>query len=333
MVDCYRNLTERMPGNGAQVVMFTHQDAAVWADLALILWAAGLHVTAAWCIATETDSALKKGNYVQGTVLLVLRKRTGEEEAFIDELYPLVEAEVKAQLDAMMRIDDQESPNFSDTDYQLAAYAAALRVLTQYRRPGDFDIERELMHVRTPGETNPVEQLIADAVRIACDHLVPRGLDKFHWKSLSAGERFYLKGLELESHGEFRAGAYQELARGFGLREYRDLLGSGDANETRLKTATEFGRRMIGEETGDSFTGGLVRHTLFAIKEVTAAEGDTAPGRIWLRTELAGRYWPQRKTLLEVLRFLARFEHTIPAWEKDAASARLLAGAVENDHA
>jgi adenine-specific DNA methylase len=336
MVDCYRNLAERMPDNGAQVVMFTHQDAAVWADLALILWAAGLHVTAAWCIATETDSSQKKGNYVQGTVLLVLRKRTGEEEAFIDELYPLVEAEVRAQLDSMMRIDDQESPNFSDTDYQLAAYAAALRVLTQYRRPGDFDIERELMRVRTASEPNPVEQLIADAVRIACDHLVPRGFDKFHWKSLSPVERFYLKGLELESHGEFRSGAYMELARGFGLREYRHLLGSGEANETRLKTATEFGRRMISDadkDGDDPFAASLLRHALFAIKEVTAAEGDTAPGRTWLRTELGDKYWPQRKTLLEVLKFLTRLEHTIPAWVKDAASARLLAGAVENDHA
>ncbi|MEI6035215.1 MAG: DUF1156 domain-containing protein [Verrucomicrobiae bacterium] len=331
MVDCYRNLADHMPANGAQVVMFTHQDAAVWADLALILWAAGLHVTAAWCIATETDSALKKGNYVQGTVLLVLRKRTGEEEAFIDELYPLVEAEVRAQLDSMMSIDDQESPNFSDTDYQLAAYAAALRVLTQYRRPGDFDIERELMRVRTANEPNPVEQLIADAVRIACDHLVPRGFDKFHWKSLSPVERFYLKGLELESHGEFRSGAYMELARGFGLREYRNLLGSGEANETRLKTATEFGRRMLGDE--DPFSSSLLRHALFAVKEVTAAEGDTSPGRAWLRTELAAKYWPQRKTLIEVLKFLIRLEHTIPAWEKDGASARLLAGAVENDHA
>jgi len=311
MVDCYRNLAEHMPANGAQVVMFTHQDAAVWADLALILWAAGLHVTAAWCIATETDSAMKKGNYVQGTVLLVLRKRTGEEEAFIDELYPLVEAEVRTQLDSMMRIDDQESPNFSDTD--------------------DFDIERELMRVRTASEPNPVEQLIADAVRIACDHLVPRGFDKFHWKSLSPVERFYLKGLELESHGEFRSGAYMELARGFGLREYRSLLGSGEANETRLKTATEFGRRMLADD--DPFSTSLLRHALFAIKEVTAAEGDTAPGRTWLRTELEAQYWPQRKTLIEVLKFLARLEHTIPAWEKDAASARLLAGAVENDHA
>jgi len=121
MVDCYRNLAHHMPDDGMQVVMFTHQDVAVWADLALILWAAGLRVTAAWCIATETDSALKEGNYVQGTVLLVLRKQTSQETAFLDELYPLVENEVKAQLQSMLTLDDQEDPNFADTDYQLTS--------------------------------------------------------------------------------------------------------------------------------------------------------------------------------------------------------------------
>jgi len=48
--------------------MFTHRDASGWADLTLSLWAAGLCVTAAWTIATETEPALKKGNHVQGTV-------------------------------------------------------------------------------------------------------------------------------------------------------------------------------------------------------------------------------------------------------------------------
>ena len=36
MVDCYRRMTLHMPENGMQLVMFTHQDAGVWADLALI---------------------------------------------------------------------------------------------------------------------------------------------------------------------------------------------------------------------------------------------------------------------------------------------------------
>jgi adenine-specific DNA methylase len=52
-------MTRHMPDNGIQVATFTHQDAGVWADLGAILWAAGLRVTAAWNIVTETESALK----------------------------------------------------------------------------------------------------------------------------------------------------------------------------------------------------------------------------------------------------------------------------------
>jgi len=154
-VDCYKNLAIHMPEDGMQVVMFTHQDASVWADLALILWASGLRVTAAWCIATETDSALKAGNYVQGTVLLILRKQTSDETAFLDEIYPKVELEVKRQLDEMLRLEDKEEPNFGDTDYQLAAYAAALRVLTQYKTIEDIDIQYELSKVRKKGDKSP----------------------------------------------------------------------------------------------------------------------------------------------------------------------------------
>lgn len=330
MVDSYRNLANHMPENGAQIVMFTHQDAGVWADLALILWAAGLRVTAAWCVATETDSALKEGNYVQGTVLLVLQKQTSEETAFLDEIYPQVENEVKAQLDAMLALEDKEDPNFGDTDYQLAAYAAALRVLTRYRRIEEIYVEGELSRPRRKGEKSPVEAVIDEAVRIACDHLVPRGFDSFVWKTLTPVERFYLKGVDIQSHGEYRSGAYQELARGFGIREYQPLLASVRANQTRLKTATEFAARLLG---GDGVGSSLVRHALFAVREV-ARTGETETGRNWFRNELKERYWSQRKALVEILRYFARLEmnRSMPEWEQDARAARLLSGAIANDH-
>jgi adenine-specific DNA methylase len=182
MVDSYRNLARRMPPNGLQVVTFTHQDAAVWAHLALILWAAGLRVTAAWCIATETDSPLKTGNYVQGTVIMVLRQQTNTRPVFIDDLPFEIEEEVRAQLNSMTQVDDASEPNFADADYQLAAYAAALRVLT--RQPiRNLNPEAELLRSRAKGEVSPVEKLIRDAVKIACDHLVPRGLDSDTWKN------------------------------------------------------------------------------------------------------------------------------------------------------
>ena len=72
MVEIYRNLAHHMPDNGLQMVMFTHQDPSVWADLGMILWAAGLKATAAWTISTETEAAgikegkLRPGNRVLG---------------------------------------------------------------------------------------------------------------------------------------------------------------------------------------------------------------------------------------------------------------------------
>jgi adenine-specific DNA methylase len=326
MVDCYRNLAAHMPDNGLQIVMFTHQDAGVWADLSLILWAAGLRVTAAWCIATETDSAMKVGNYVQGTVLLVLRKQTTEETTFLDEVYQEVEAEVRRQLDTMRDLDDAKDPSFGDTDYQLAAYAAALRVLTS-RKIEEIDVAYELTKVRVKGERSPVEDLIQRAVKIACDHLVPRGVDTHLWKSLSALERFYLKGLELESHGEHRIGVYQELARGFGVDEYKALLAGTKANEARLKTAGEFGNKEMGE-TG--FGPTLVRHALFAVCKTMETESPR-DGLNWLTHEVKD-YASSRARILEILEFLATLRHhaSMPHWRKDAEAAAILAGALRN---
>lgn len=329
MVEVYKNLTNHMPDNGAQIVMFTHQDANVWADLAMILWAAGLQVTSAWCIATETESGgLKSGNYVQGTVLLILRKQTSNEVAFLDEIYPEVEEEVKEQLNSMLEIDDKEDPNFGDTDYQLAAYAAALRVLTRYKQIEDIDIERELSRARGKGERNPLEGVIENAVKIACDYLVPAGIDSWVWKQLMPEERFYLKGLELESHGEYRTGAYQELARGFGIREYKNLQQSGKANETRLKTALEFKDRDVG---GEGFSSSLVRNILFAIRQ-TRQEEDTAAGKVWLR-EYPG-YWEKRKEIVELLRYFAALgmNDAMGQWQEDSKAAKMLSVVVEQDH-
>ena len=326
MVASYRNLAANMPENGDQVVMFTHQDATIWADLTLILWASGLRVTAAWTIGTETPFGIKEGNYVQGTVLMVLRKQTSDATAFLDELVPEVEAEVEQQLDAMLSLDDQEDRNFSDADHQLAAYAAALRVLTQYSAIEDIDITRELARERD-ARANPLEKIIDNAVHTASNVLVPKGLHdaQSFWHHLGAEEKLYLKGLEVESHGDYRAGVYQEFARGFGVRDYRALLRTGKANETRLKTATELKRIALEDP---SFGHSLVRHALYATWRAAETE-DVAESMTWLRTELPD-YWNRRLYLTSILRYFSALE--IDHWRQDAAAARLVAGAVENDH-
>ncbi|HNO74565.1 MAG TPA: DUF1156 domain-containing protein, partial [Nitrosomonas mobilis] len=236
MVEIYQNLARQMPDNGMQMVMFTHQDPAVWADLGMILWAAGLKATAAWTISTETEAAgIKKGNYVQGTVCLVLRKRTTNEPGFLDEVYPLVEDEVKHQIASMQALDEGGEPNFNDADYQLAAYAAALKVLTQYGNLDGKNVEHEVFAVRARNEKSGFQIVIERALGIACDTLVPRGLDN-SWRDLSLVERYYLRALDIESRGERRKGMYEELARGFGVTDIRPLLKSDKANGARMFT-------------------------------------------------------------------------------------------------
>ncbi len=330
MVEIYRNLANHMPDNGMQIVMFTHQDVSVWADLTLILWSSGLRVTAAWNIATETDaSGLKQGNYVKGTVLLVLRKQTSEATAYLDELYPEIEMEVKNQIDSMRDLDDKEDPNFSDADYLLAAYAASLKVLTSYKQIEDIDIQYELSKERVSGEESPIERIINQAVKIAYDYLIPSEFDHYIWKMLTPEERFFIKGLDLEKDGENKIGAYQELARGFGVTEYKELLASTRANQARLKTAMEFAMRGIRDD--DKFGSSLLRNVLAALHQAIKNE-DTSKGRNWLKNELPD-YWGQRNTIIELLDYIATLAHVenMPHWEQEAYYAKLLRELIKND--
>ncbi|CAM3073804.1 DUF1156 domain-containing protein [Paenibacillus sediminis] len=330
MVEVYTKLRNNMPDNGLQLVMFTHQDVTVWAELSMILWSAGLQVTAAWNIATETESGgLKEGNYVKGTVLLVLRKQTSEETAYLDELYPDIEAEVKYQIDSMREIDDQDDPNFSDPDYLLAAYAASLKILTSYKRIEGIDVQYELSKARNANEDSPIVKIINEAVKIAYDYLIPSGFDKYIWKTLTPEERFYLKGLELEKHNIYQISGYQELARGFGVHEYKDFLASTKANSARLKTASEFGTRGLGDSS--KFGSTLLRNILVAI-HIAQKEEDSVKGRNWLKTELVN-YWNMRSSIVEILKYIAPigFIENMGHWQKDAHMASILKELVEND--
>ncbi|MBC7619285.1 MAG: DUF1156 domain-containing protein [Candidatus Saccharibacteria bacterium] len=358
MVEIYKNLARHMPGNGLQMVMFTHQDPAVWADLGMILWAAGLKATAAWTISTETEAAgIKKGNYVQGTVCLVLRKRTSNEPGFLDEVYPLVEDEVKRQIASMQALDEGGEPNFNDADYQLAAYAAALKVLTQYGNLDGKDVEHEVFAVRGKGEKSDFQTVIERALGIACDTLIPRGLDNA-WRDLSLVERYYLRSLDIESRGERRKGMYEELARGFGVLDIKPLLKSDKANGTRMFTPTGLAATvLVAANAGDAgatgqlgtqstrgrasasgphpFAGSPLRHLMFAVRETAAADNSPEPGRQYLRDTFGQGYWGKREGFVNLLEWLAALGNAegMDEWIADSEPARMLAGRLRNDHA
>jgi adenine-specific DNA methylase len=226
MVDIYKNLARHMPENGLQMVMFTHQNPAVWADLGMILWASGLQATAAWTISTETEAAgLKKATMCKAPSVSCFGKRTGRENGDILDITALVEDEVKAQIASMQALDEDGEPNFNDADYSLAAYAAALKVLTRYASLDGQDVEHEVFAVRAKGEASEFQKVIERALGIACEILVPRGLEPV-WRNLEQARRYYLRALDIESRGERRKGMYEELARGIWHQGHQALAQS-----------------------------------------------------------------------------------------------------------
>ncbi|MHA0034168.1 DUF1156 domain-containing protein [Deinococcus sp. PESE-13] len=322
MIEVYSNLARLMSEGGLQIVMFTHRDVRLWADLGMIMWASGLRVSAAWTVATENTEGHRAGSgAVQSTVLLVLRKRGAVDMLFEDEILSLMEQEVAEQRASMQTLADA-GLQWSDADLQLAAYAAALRVITSHDIDG-IDPRQELLKVRPKGEVSPVHRLLEQAAQVASRELLPSGLNAAVWHVLSAHERFYLKALDAERRRRTHRGLYQELSKGLTANHWQELVNEKRGQEPRVFTATEFGGR--GMQSGP-LAGTLLRHVLMAVK-LTTQTGEPAKGVDWLFKEV-DQFDMQQTHALHLLEYLGR--QTEPHWTADAANARVLRGALMN---
>ena len=307
MVDAYRAMTEHMPDNGMQCVMFTHQDTGVWSDMVSIFWAAGLQVVGAWYIATETTSELKKGGYVQGTVILMLRKRPiGDRPGFKQRILPEVKREVDAQIKQMMHLNTETAakmgtPVFNDVDLQMAGYAAALKVLTGYTSLGGEDVTSFALRPRRKGETTLVDEIVEQAAETANGLLVPAGLTRETWAAIGGIQRFYLRMLDMETTGAAKLDNYQNFAKAFRVRDYAAVMASIKPNAARLKSITEFKPRDLTDRTeiGPTPLGALI----VAIQEFLA-EKDPQVVINNLREALVD-YLDKRPVLMDMADFIA----------------------------
>jgi putative DNA methylase len=331
MVAAYAAMTKHMPDNGLQAVMFTHQDAGVWADLGAILWAAGLSVTAAWNVATETASALKEGNYVQGTICLVLRKRRREANARRMEIEAEIEEAVAAQIARLTALDDgwhvraNAETLYTDGDLTLAAYAAALQVVTAYstidRQPLDRDLYRKL----AKNERTMMRDLVDYAAQVANGLLVPEGFPRDMWRDLGPSERFYVRMLDMEAKGATKVADFQNFAKSFAFADYASLMGSTAANAASLAGAGDLKGRML---DGDGFAKTQLRQVLFAVWKALE-KGDPKLGVTTLRTEYTADYWQRRPKLIGLVEYVAA--KTNATRPEESAAAHEVAEALKLD--
>ena len=308
MIDAYSTMAKHMPDDGMQCVMFTHQDTDVWSDMIGIFWAAGLQVVAAWYIATETTSELKKGGYVQGTVILMLRKRAdGDRAGFKQRILPAVRTEVKRQIETMMHLNDEVKdkmgePVFNDSDLQMAGYAAALKVLTAYTQIGGEDVTAFAMRPRQRGEVTVVDEIVQQAAEAANSLLVPEGIAPDTWHKLNGIQRFYLRMMDMESTGASKLDNYQNFAKAFRVVDYTKVMANMTANKAQLKHVTDFASRDLTESTelGASWLGRLI----IGLQQLLAeTEPQVVIGQ--LQAELAD-FMEVRPLLIDMLKFIEK---------------------------
>jgi putative DNA methylase len=333
MVAAYRRMTECMPDNGLQVIMFTHQSGNIWAEMANIVWAAGLQVTAAWYVVTETDSALREGSHVKGTVLLVLRKRQGAYKTSRDDLAWEIQEEVEAQVQALTGLNQEakglyrDENVFEDADIQMAGYAAALRVLTRYAIIDGRDMTTEAIRPRVKGETTFVDGLIAFAVDTANQCLVPQGILQTHWDRLNGAERFYLKLLDLEARRVKTLDNYQNFAKAFKVRDFRPFMANQKANAARLKSAVEFGRSEMSD--GSELYPSVLRAVLYALMElVKNVDSNEVLAHLTLNIPNYYGDMTQRELAMALADYLA--QRLVELRPEEASAARVLRELIRN---
>jgi putative DNA methylase len=333
MVAAYKRMTEYMPDNGIQVIMFTHQSGAIWADTANIVWASGLQVTAAWYVVTETDSILREGSHVKGTVLLICRKRLGQHKTTRDDLAWEIQEEVETQVQDLTGLNQQakglyrDDNVFEDADIQMAGYAAALRVLTRYAIIDGRDMAAEAIRPRVKKEITFVDGLINFAVDTANQCLVPQGIAKTYWDKLSGAERFYLKMLDMEARGTKTLDNYQNFAKAFKVRDFKVLMGDQRANKARLRSAEEFARAEMSE--GSELYQSVLRAVLYALMElVKNLDSDQVLTHLTLNIPNYYGDMTQRELAIELADYLAKRLAGLRPGE--ASAARVLRELIKN---
>jgi len=331
MVEAYKAMADHMSDNGLQIVQFTHQDAKTWSDMAQIFWGAGLQVVQDWYVSTETMTELKKGGYVQGTHMIVLRKLQGEKSGYPDEIVHEIRDEVERQIKEMIGLNDQMDAArgeniFNDADLQMAGYASALRVLTAYTKIDGVDMTREALRPRKKGETTIVDELTEFAVQTANEFLVPDGLERNLWLELNGAERFYLKMMDIEEAGEAKLDQFQNFAKAFRVGDYDDLMASKSPNNAKLKTATKLGKTSMAE--GIPFgRDSIVRLAIRGVWRI--AKEDEVEEVLEELREFIPDYLRKRDVLRQIVSYVAaKRDRSDP---EEASAARILATAIQTE--
>lgn len=134
MVECYRNLASRTSDQGLHTLMFGHTGSGTWTELALIMRAAGLRVTASHALPSEISGRgnMSQSTHLSSTQVMVLRPvRSSLPEVSLSEAGRLIEQQAQVEVGKVRR-DQARGCAYGPLDARQAAHAAAMQIVTRY---------------------------------------------------------------------------------------------------------------------------------------------------------------------------------------------------------
>jgi putative DNA methylase len=206
----------------------------------------------------------------------------------------------------MMRLNEEARTHgksvFNDSDLQMAGYAAALKVLTNYSEVDGRDVTNLALQPRQNGQRTVIDDIVEYASEIANNLLIPERLKELNpatWGEISGLERFYLRMLAIEQSGVKKLDNYQNFSKAFHVN-YQPLMASVKPNAARLKGAKDFKpRELAGGDIGNTLLGEL----LMAIQELLY---DKEPKLVFgqIRANLNDTYFQKREHLLAIAQYI-----------------------------
>jgi len=195
--------------DGCLTVMFTHKKQEAWGALFDALINVGFRISASWPVRTESEHSLHiaRKNAAESTVMLVCRKREGNEEAlWEDEVLP--ELRQKA-METASRLSDE---GMNKVDQLVGAFGPAMSVFSRY--------------ARVDNRGNAVSS--NEAIQAAADAVVAWRLQDLQNRSMTGAEhldleqidtpsRFWLLWWDVISAHEARFNEAMLLGRSLGL--------------------------------------------------------------------------------------------------------------------
>jgi len=131
-------------------------------------------------------------------------------------------------------------------------------------------------------------------------------------------------------NGATKISSYQELARGFGVSDYKDMFSEFKANSAKLRTPIEYKMRYLG---GNGFGSTTLRKVLVAIYESSKTDS-TSEGITYLKNAFYdNQFYYHKKVMVELLDFISKTEFVshLESWHKSAHIAKLLREALKNE--